>query len=112
MYTVDRCVAQAAVRTAGSPPFKNAAPSQTAASELFPDETETLMSTLLIDDSHPGIRILTMNRPERLNALDGPSIDDLIAAVRECSAPGRDVRVIVLRGAGRAFSAGARTSSG
>ena len=65
------------------------------------------MPTLLIDDSHPGIRVLTMNRPERLNALDGPSIDALIAAVRECSAPGRDVRVIVVRGAGRAFSAGA-----
>ena len=65
------------------------------------------MPTLLIDDSHPGIRLLTTNRPERLNALDGPSIDALISAVRECSAPGRDVRVIVLRGAGRAFSAGA-----
>ena len=65
------------------------------------------MPTLLIDDSHPGVRVLTMNRPERLNALDGPSIDALIAAVRECSAPGRDVRVIVVCGAGRAFSAGA-----
>ena len=65
------------------------------------------MSTLLIDDSQPGIRLLTMNRPERLNALDGPCLDDLITAVRECSAPGRDIRVIVLRGAGRAFSPGA-----
>lgn len=65
------------------------------------------MSTLLIDDSHPGIRILTMNRPERLNALDGPSLENFIAAVRDCSAPGKDIRVIVLRGAGRAFSAGA-----
>ena len=65
------------------------------------------MSTLLIDDSHAGIRILTLNRPERLNALDGPSLDNFIAAVRECSAPGKDIRVIVIRGAGRAFSAGA-----
>jgi enoyl-CoA hydratase/carnithine racemase len=65
------------------------------------------MSTLLIDDSQPGIRVLTLNRPERLNALDGPSLENLIATIRDCSAPGRDVRVIVLRGAGRAFSPGA-----
>ncbi len=65
------------------------------------------MSTLLIDDSHAGIRILTMNRPERLNALDGPSLETFIGAVRDSSAPGKDIRVIVLRGAGRAFSAGA-----
>ena len=65
------------------------------------------MSTLLVDDSHPGIRYLTLNRPERLNALDGPSLENLIARVRDCSAPGKDIRVIVLRGAGRAFSPGA-----
>ncbi len=65
------------------------------------------MSTLLIDDTLPGIRVLTMNRPERLNALDGPSLETFINAVRESSAPGKDIRVIVLRGAGRAFSAGA-----
>ena len=65
------------------------------------------MSTLLIDDTTPGVRFLTLNRPERLNALDGPSLENLITAVRECSAPGRDIRVIVIRGAGRAFSPGA-----
>jgi enoyl-CoA hydratase/carnithine racemase len=65
------------------------------------------MSTLLIDDSHPGIRILTLNRPERLNALDGPSLENILAAVHECSAPGKDIRVIVIRAAGRAFCAGA-----
>ena len=26
------------------------------------------MSTLLIDDSHPGVRIITLNRPHALNA--------------------------------------------
>ncbi|SFU09276.1 enoyl-CoA hydratase/isomerase family protein [Paraburkholderia aspalathi] len=65
------------------------------------------MTTLLVDDSHPGIRILTLNRPERLNALDGPSLENLLATVRECSAPDRDIRVIVIRGSGRAFCAGA-----
>ena len=65
------------------------------------------MTTLIVDDSIPGVRVLTMNRPERLNALDGPQIDTMLAALRGASDPGRDIRVIVLQGAGRAFSAGA-----
>lgn len=47
----------------------------------------------------------TMNRPERLNALNG----DLIKALRDFFVElywRRDVRVVVLRGAGRAFCAG------
>lgn len=47
----------------------------------------------------------TMNRPERLNALSG----DLIKALRDFFVElywRRDVRIVVLRGAGRAFCAG------
>lgn len=65
------------------------------------------MSNLLIDDTHPGVRFITLNRPERLNALDGPTLEAFIEILRDCSAPGRDIRVIVIRGAGRAFCAGA-----
>lgn len=65
------------------------------------------MANILIDDSTPGVRVMTFNRPERMNALDGPTATQFIAAIRECSEPGRDIRVIVLRGTGRAFSAGA-----
>lgn len=75
---------------------------------LFRSTTNiAVMSTLLIDDSHPGIRILTLNRPERLNALDGPTLDHILAAVRECSQAERDIRVIIIQSAGRAFCAGA-----
>ena len=63
--------------------------------------------TLIVDDSHPGVRVLTMNRPERLNALHGPQIDLMIDALKSASDPGRDIRVIVLKANGRAFSAGA-----
>ncbi|MGH0033970.1 MAG: enoyl-CoA hydratase/isomerase family protein [Myxococcota bacterium] len=48
---------------------------------------------------------LTLNRPEALNALDGA----LVGALRDYfgALPGRqEVRVVVLRGAGRAFCAG------
>lgn len=65
-----------------------------------------MRESLAVDDGIPNIRVITLNRPERLNALDGPTLEALEAAVKECSQPGRDVRVIVIRGSGRAFCAG------
>jgi enoyl-CoA hydratase/carnithine racemase len=62
--------------------------------------------TLLIDDSREHVRILTINRPERLKALDGPTLDALLDAVRSASDAGRDIRVLVIRGSSRAFCAG------
>jgi enoyl-CoA hydratase/carnithine racemase len=65
-----------------------------------------MTTTLIIDDATPRVRRITLNRPERMNALDGPTMQELNAAIRECSAPGRDIRVIVIGGTGRAFCAG------
>ncbi|AZW29205.1 enoyl-CoA hydratase/isomerase family protein [Bordetella bronchiseptica GA96-01] len=62
--------------------------------------------TLLIDDPAPGVRVITLNRPQRLNALDGPTLARLNAAVRDSTAPERGLRVLVIRGAGRAFCSG------
>lgn len=61
---------------------------------------------LIIDDRVPCVRVITLNRPERMNALDGATLEALYGAIRDCSAPERDIRVIVLRGSGRAFCAG------
>lgn len=61
---------------------------------------------LLIDDSQPGVRVVTLNRPERMNALDGPSLAALNDAVKTATDPARTIRVIVIRGTGRAFCAG------
>lgn len=52
-----------------------------------------------------GILSLTLNRPEKLNAMDGELFDRLASAV-ESAAFDPAVRVLVLKGAGRAFSAG------
>lgn len=62
------------------------------------------MSTVLTEDRGP-VRIITLNRPERLNAITEQLIDDFNAALEAAHAdPG--VRAIILTGAGRAFCAG------
>jgi 2-(1,2-epoxy-1,2-dihydrophenyl)acetyl-CoA isomerase len=52
-----------------------------------------------------GIVTITLNRPERLNALVGHMRRDLAEAMEEAGSD-PDVRVIILTGAGRAFCAG------
>ena len=59
---------------------------------------------LLYEDRGP-VRLLTLNRPEVLNAIREPDEDELHAALDEAEADD-EVRVIVITGAGRAFSAG------
>ncbi len=53
-----------------------------------------------------GILTLWLNRPEKRNALNGTLVDALAEALQEAEARG-DVRVIVLRGEGPDFCAGA-----
>jgi enoyl-CoA hydratase/carnithine racemase len=62
---------------------------------------------LLVSDPEPGIRVLTMNRPDRLNALNGDLVVELLTALAQAERDREDVRVLILRGAGRAFCAGA-----
>ncbi|MFB9122929.1 enoyl-CoA hydratase/isomerase family protein [Paraburkholderia dipogonis] len=65
-----------------------------------------MTNSLLIDDSMSGVRVVTLNRPERMNALDGPTLAALNDAVRTAADPALEIRVIVIRGSGRAFCAG------
>jgi enoyl-CoA hydratase/carnithine racemase len=53
------------------------------------------------DDAARGVRTVTLDRPERRNALTTAMLDDLVDAVET------DLPVVHLRGAGTAFSAGA-----
>jgi enoyl-CoA hydratase/carnithine racemase len=59
----------------------------------------------LLYDMQEGIATLTLNRPERLNALGDTLREDLYDAVTRASSD-PDVRVIILTGAGRGFCAG------
>jgi enoyl-CoA hydratase len=67
-------------------------------------------ANLLVDVDGP-VATLTLNRPEQLNALSNGLLDDLYAALRDLN-PGDDVRVIRIRGAGRAFCPGYDLSPG
>jgi 2-(1,2-epoxy-1,2-dihydrophenyl)acetyl-CoA isomerase len=59
----------------------------------------------LIHEVKDGIATLTLNRPERLNALGGTLRDDLHDAITR-SAADPDVRVMIVTGAGKGFCAG------
>jgi len=57
------------------------------------------------------VAIVTLNRPDHLNALTLSMQDELIAALQEVDGD-PEVRAIILTGAGRAFCAGIDMSSG
>lgn len=56
-------------------------------------------------DIQGAVATITLNRPEKLNALSRGLQDDLQAALRELN-PGDSIRVIRIKGAGRAFCSG------
>jgi enoyl-CoA hydratase/carnithine racemase len=63
------------------------------------------MTNELLYEKDGPIATLTLNRPERMNAISGPMLAALSERLLEANAD-RDVRVIVITGAGRGFCAG------
>jgi len=63
------------------------------------------VTATVLYEAAEGVATLTLNRPERLNAIVPELIDELDAAVTRANAD-ETVRAIRLRGAGRAFCAG------
>lgn len=61
--------------------------------------------TIQIETDERGVATLTLNRPEKHNAMSGDMIAELADAARQLGVD-RDVRVIVLTGAGKSFCAG------
>jgi len=59
----------------------------------------------LLDDPLPGVRRLTLNRPEKRNALNNELRGAILDALKAADAD-PSVRVSILRGAGPAFSSG------
>ena len=67
-------------------------------------ESPAVEPVLLVEDIGP-VRRFTMNRPKALNALSGQLIQALSQAL-DGAAADPSVRVVILKGAGRAFCAG------
>lgn len=62
-----------------------------------------------IDDE--GVALITLNRPEKLNAFGAGMVEPLAELYRRCDEDD-EIRAVVLTGAGRAFCAGADMSDG
>jgi enoyl-CoA hydratase/carnithine racemase len=63
------------------------------------------MTTIERSTPRPGVTVLTLNRPERLNAMNHELVHDLHHAFDDLAGD-RSTRVVVLTGAGRGFCAG------
>jgi len=63
------------------------------------------MSPDLLESVKDGVAVLTMNRPDRLNAMSRPMLDAMLETLPRL-AEDPDVGVVVLTGAGRGFCAG------
>jgi enoyl-CoA hydratase/carnithine racemase len=67
------------------------------------------MAAVEVETVAPGIALLTLNRPECLNAIDGSLIDGMDAALDQLGEPGA-FRIAIVTGAGRGFCSGADLS--
>lgn len=66
---------------------------------------------ILVDEPAPQVRRITLNRPEKRNALNHALRGAIVTALREADAD-PDIRVMILRGAGKCFSAGYELGDG
>jgi 2-(1,2-epoxy-1,2-dihydrophenyl)acetyl-CoA isomerase len=69
-------------------------------------EADVLSQPVLLDRLEGGVMTLTLNRPERLNALNTALIEGLSAGIKRAGAE-PDCRAVLITGAGRGFCAGA-----
>ncbi|HEX7980265.1 MAG TPA: enoyl-CoA hydratase-related protein [Gemmatimonadaceae bacterium] len=60
---------------------------------------------LLVETSEDGVRTLTLDRPDKLNAVNGALASSFSSAVADAAAED-SVRVVVITGSGRAFCSG------
>ena len=63
------------------------------------------MTTTVLSETKNGVHTLILNRPDRLNAINANLVRDLCAALTKALGDA-STRVIMLRGAGRAFCSG------
>lgn len=67
--------------------------------------------TIRLEHDEAGVAVLTLNRPEAMNAWNDRMAHEIDQALRQCQADDA-VRAVVITGAGRAFCAGADLAAG
>src|SRR5690606_12919665 len=89
------------------PPPRTPSGSATSALACMHEGTSMTYETLLLDRAGTDGRVarITLNRPEKLNALSQELLFELEDALKDLETD-ESARAIILRGAGRAFSAG------
>jgi enoyl-CoA hydratase/carnithine racemase len=66
---------------------------------------EAVYETLTLAEPSPGVVVVTLNRPERYNAMTNTMFDELESTALALDDED-DCRVVILTGAGKAFCAG------
>jgi 2-(1,2-epoxy-1,2-dihydrophenyl)acetyl-CoA isomerase len=69
-------------------------------------EAQVSSQPVLLDSLEGGVLTLTLNRPERLNALNAGLIEGLLAGIKRAGTD-PECRAVLITGAGRGFCAGA-----
>src|SRR4029078_8960068 len=69
------------------------------------------MSDILLVETKDAVQRVTLNRPDRLNALDQPMANALLAPLESLRRK-EEIRVVILSGTGRAFCSGADLKAG
>src|SRR5947208_11431662 len=87
--------------SARSPPTHAAPDAATARLRMIPGMSEDV----LFEKTDDGVGLITLNRPDSLNAMGGDLIPMLGRYLEECERS-RDVRCVAVTGTGRAFCAG------
>ncbi|MDT5132794.1 MAG: 2-(1,2-epoxy,2-dihydrophenyl)acetyl-CoA isomerase [Mycobacterium sp.] len=77
---------------------------------MTPSSPGTQAATPVLADTFGAVRVLTLNRPDKLNAIDIPLRLALAEAI-DAADQDRSVRAVVLTGSGRAFCSGGDISS-
>jgi enoyl-CoA hydratase/carnithine racemase len=67
---------------------------------------ETNMTALVLRQDIDGIAVLTLNRPDKLNALNVPLFQELYEHAKDIENTPETIGCVVIKGAGRCFSAG------
>jgi enoyl-CoA hydratase len=78
---------------------------------MFGENSMSGPELLLIDQPRPNVRRITLNRPEKRNALSNQLRGALLEALEDADRD-PDIRVSILRGAGTCFSSGYQLSGG